>query len=201
MTINTTWLGMRLERITKTSYSSRKNTGSARLRVILLAVASLLLANVAPAPAAPATVLHKDDGTGWRMSYWLGGWEGTGGPDRLYFWMEVPQGTTVLKQTPAGLLWEHDSLVKGTVVIASAGPGEDADTVPHDIRCVGVGTMVDTGLWGEYAPGVFGPVGKMTWTITATVTDVSTGQEWHLYWHFVLRGEAWQENYSFEPLE
>jgi len=180
---------------------------SAGPRVFLLAVALLLLANVAPSLAAPAEVLHKKDGGEWRMSWWLGGWEGTGGPEKLYFWMEFPQGTSVLKQTRDGLFW-HDSMSKGTVVIASADAGEDANTEPHDIRYVGVGTMVDTGLWNETEPGsgLFDPSEKMTWTIKATVFKVApdgevTGEKWQLYWHLVLRDGEWKETYSFESVK
>lgn len=174
-----------------------------RLRAFLAAITLLLLAHVASSMAAPPVVSNKKDEEAWRMSWWLEGWEGTGGPERLYFWMEFGPWNMVFRPTPNGSYWIHDSKSKGTVVIASAGEGEDANTEPHDIRYVGVGSMVDTGLWkvNENDPSVMNPTEKMTWTIKATVLDVVTGEEWDLYWHFVLRDGEWMEKYSFEPVK
>jgi hypothetical protein len=184
----------------KTYVNTRTPTGAVRLRLMLLAIAAVLLTSAVSSFGAAAEVSHKKDGGEWRMSWWLGGWGKTGGPERLYFWMEFGPWNSVFKEAPGGLFW-HDSRSKGTVVIASAGEGEDANTEPHDILYVGVGTMVDSGLWQETEPGsgLFDPSEKMTWQIRATVYDVVTGEEWRLYWHLVLRGEEPKETYTFEP--
>jgi hypothetical protein len=91
----------------KTSLNNKHATGSAESRVFVLAVAALLLATAAFSLAGSAEVLHKKDGGEWRMSWWLGGWDGTGGQAKLYFWMEFPQGTSVLKEILDGLFWQE----------------------------------------------------------------------------------------------
>lgn len=183
---------------------NNRNPATAATRwAMLLALPVLLLANVDNSLAASAEVTNKKDSDGWRMSWWLGGWEGTGGAEKLYFWMEFGPWNSVFKAAPGGALWFHDSASKGSVVIASAHVGEDANTEPHDIRYIGVGSMVDIGLWKETEPGsgLFDPAEKMTWQIKATVFDVNTGEEWRLNWHLVLRGDEWKETYSFEPVK
>jgi hypothetical protein len=188
------------------SVKKRNEAGSTRSLLILLTVATLSLANTASSLAAAPEVSNKKDGGQWRMSWWLGGFEGTGGPEKLYFWMEFGPWNSVFKQTPDGLYWFHDSMSKGVVTIASAKDGGDANTEPYDVRYVGVGTMVDTGLWkeNENDPSLIDPTEMMTWTIKATVFKVgpdgqATREKWQLYWHLLLRGGEYTENYSFEP--
>ncbi len=186
----------------KTSVRNNNQAGNARYWAFLLTGIFLLAANLIPAMGAPAQNIHKKDGGVWTMAHWLGGWAGTGGPERLYFWLECPQANTVTKQTADGLFWV-DSCTRGTAVIATAGETGDFKTKPQaeNIRYVGVCTVVDAGLWVLGPDGWFDVAGKETWTIKATVTDVITGEEWELYWHLVLRGEEWDENYSFAPVE
>jgi len=188
----------------KTMLNKNRKAGRTLPRSLLAATATLLLAMAISSLAEPGQVLRKKDGNWLKMSWWMGGWEQTGGPEKLYFWMVFPQVTTVFKETPDGLFY-HDCRAKGTAIIASAQDGEDPDTEPYpeNTRYVGVGTMVDTGLWAETTPGsgAFVPAGKMTWTITATVSDVVTGEKWRLYWHLLLRDGEYTENYSFEPVK
>lgn len=189
----------------KTSLNNEHHAAFVRPWACLAAAILLLAAYVIPSLAGPPVVSNKKDGGGWRMSWWLGGWQGDGGSDKLYFWMDFGPWNSVFRQTPDGLYWFHDSKSKGTVVIASAGPGEDANTPPHDsdIRYVGVGSMVDTGFWkeNENDPSLVDPTEKMTWTIKATVKDVVTEEEWRLEWHLVLRDGKWNETYRFEPVK
>jgi len=167
----------------------------AGLAACILAAAGLLLANLSPAFGAPAQIWHKKGGFVITLKLFTGGW-GSTGPE--YMWIEyVPN--TVMKDQKDGTLFIHDCDNSALITI---GTSDEDYAPPSEVSYEGTCSIVLQGLWTlDPATGWFLPgEDRMNWHIKATVSDAE-GNEWALFWQYVMRDGKMNETYRFEPAD
>jgi hypothetical protein len=110
-------------------------------------------------------------------------------------WIESFPAWTFKDQADGSLWWKASANIAsvhiGTLVPETGLLGE--------VLFSGTGSIVNVGLWVPTVDGWFMPSEeRMNLHIMATVFD-DDGNEWALYWQYVMRDGKVNETYRFEP--